>query len=832
MEPSTDTCTANTTYQKIQNKSVYNTKLGKCNKSTGYENTQGSLEQNNPNLKRNTSVTSDDYTCLQTEEEREDVMGNSDLSIIPRNTFTDLKGFEYLANKEKRHPLSTRAGLQSSTDISEKVVPTNIRCRKSSPDSIQNDVEEIYEPIGDEFPTVIRTNFQSVFSDKIQNGRTSTPVENLQNGLLMLNAMNDCGKSFQKCAEYQSNAAYRDRRIQTSNLKGSNPSTSCTVNGTKTIDSSVPFDIWEKRDVTKDYELALRKQKVHKSAANDSKIKTVSKTKIVPATLKEIEKEQQKADYNSNEIYGDSNVGMEQVQIIHTNSRLRHKKQMVDIGTMTDNQQLDTANNPVKITNKLTEIDCERYSVRNIKKSLQTNEKSKKTNSELPFNFTVYAEKVPNMKISQKIVPNEDKTKYLDRKYQNACSTPESGMHSHAGEDQSEVIYSKVNKNHRINRNFMTNEHTRSTPLTNSKTGMGITHEKHRQENKIQSIKEIDLAKSKNVKNETHGLDRLDVLSAGIQNKIFDNISHSKSNKCSKEIQTFENYDDQSDHNHNNNTCFYSELSLSKPVLVCSFDVITANDTQGPWITGSAIGPQDQLIFVDHANGSIKIFDEEGSLLCEFGNGILIKPYNVALTPSGKIAVIDKKSPEIKFFSLKGRLCRYWEGEFQDPCGIDCDKNGNVFVTDLRSRSIQMYTPKGTLLNLISMHKGKALFRFPYDIHALNNNLIILTDNWAHNLKIFNYVGELAAVYGKRGTENGQLLYPTEVCTDAHGNILVADHGNSRVHLLSPVGTFIRFLLTSEDGLHNPDTLALTNRGHFIITQDRTVVKIFKYRNQ
>ena len=83
--------------------------------------------------------------------------------------------------------------------------------------------------------------------------------------------------------------------------------------------------------------------------------------------------------------------------------------------------------------------------------------------------------------------------------------------------------------------------------------------------------------------------------------------------------------------------------------------------------------------------------------------------------------------------------------------------------------------------------------------------------------------------YGREGDGPGYLNHPYGVCTDMHGNILIADNWNHKVHLISGDGRFLRYLLTKDDGLHWPQALAIDKQGHLLVAELQGSVKVYQY---
>ncbi|CAH1796607.1 unnamed protein product [Owenia fusiformis] len=110
----------------------------------------------------------------------------------------------------------------------------------------------------------------------------------------------------------------------------------------------------------------------------------------------------------------------------------------------------------------------------------------------------------------------------------------------------------------------------------------------------------------------------------------------------------------------------------------------------------------------------------------------------------------------------------------------------------------------------------------------------------SHDVVIVSYMLENCVVgltrdgkelfrYGPCENGQNQLNCPKGLCTDTANNIIVADFFNNRVHLLSPDGKFIRFLLTGSDGLYLPTCLVTDNDGHLLVGDSNSYIWVVKY---
>ena len=117
------------------------------------------------------------------------------------------------------------------------------------------------------------------------------------------------------------------------------------------------------------------------------------------------------------------------------------------------------------------------------------------------------------------------------------------------------------------------------------------------------------------------------------------------------------------------------------------------------------------------------------------------------------------------------------------------------------------------------------------------NQDIYICDKESHR---FESAGKVIAVAG-----DGKLRYeypgqgdskftPMGLCTDQMGHVLITDHNNQRVHILDQEGRFIQYILTSQQGLHQPVTIDVDKEGYVWVGEKVAIstgrVKVVKYR--
>ena len=81
-----------------------------------------------------------------------------------------------------------------------------------------------------------------------------------------------------------------------------------------------------------------------------------------------------------------------------------------------------------------------------------------------------------------------------------------------------------------------------------------------------------------------------------------------------------------------------------------------------------------------------------------------------------------------------------------------------------------------------------------------NDDRVYVTDEFMHNVTVFDREGNFLDRWGEFGTGPGQFNRPSGMAIDSDGNFHIVDHLNARVQKLAPGGTFISSFGTSGTG--------------------------------
>jgi sugar lactone lactonase YvrE len=211
---------------------------------------------------------------------------------------------------------------------------------------------------------------------------------------------------------------------------------------------------------------------------------------------------------------------------------------------------------------------------------------------------------------------------------------------------------------------------------------------------------------------------------------------------------------------------------------------------QEPWAKtamgrnfGSTIG-----INVDKDGSSMWIYDRCGGNDCT----------------NSKIAPIQK-------FDASGRLLvAFGAGMINYPHGIHIDADGNVWVTDNRGtparngqpgkgHTVWKFAPDGRVLMTLGKPgvAGNAndTFNAPSDVITNANGDIFVADGHGEmtNARIvkFDKTGKFIKAWGTAGSGQGQFNEPHGLAMDSQGRLFVADRANNRIQIFDQEGKFL-----------------------------------------
>jgi hypothetical protein len=161
----------------------------------------------------------------------------------------------------------------------------------------------------------------------------------------------------------------------------------------------------------------------------------------------------------------------------------------------------------------------------------------------------------------------------------------------------------------------------------------------------------------------------------------------------------------------------------------------------------------------------------------------------------------------------------------------DCESE--VYELDYYSRRLVRHmTLTGDVIHEYEYQEDgqTRLFTLPYRVKQNGNSDICIvnrTSKYTGHVVILSSSGRVRSVYHRDNLKKD--FCPHDVECDSRCDILVTDVYNHLIHLLSPTGEFLKFLLTKKE-VHLPTVLSLFESTLWVGNEQGTV-KLFQYKH-
>ncbi|MCF6246562.1 MAG: 6-bladed beta-propeller [Desulfobacula sp.] len=221
----------------------------------------------------------------------------------------------------------------------------------------------------------------------------------------------------------------------------------------------------------------------------------------------------------------------------------------------------------------------------------------------------------------------------------------------------------------------------------------------------------------------------------------------------------------------------------------------------------------------------------------------IVSPYGVETDSNGNLYVVDTYLKIVHVFNVQQK--EYYafpnnKAPFLSPflspidLAID-DKDKRIFVSDSQQGVVKIFINNG---KKYAGQIGKGVFERPTGV-AINEKTseLLVVDTKSAN--IFRYDLEtlnLTGMFGRGGTRDGWLHFPTNIFVEKNGNIIVSDSLNFRIQIFSPKGIFIRSFGSAGDNpgyFTRPKGVASDSEGNIYVVDNLfDNIQIFDKQNR
>lgn len=184
----------------------------------------------------------------------------------------------------------------------------------------------------------------------------------------------------------------------------------------------------------------------------------------------------------------------------------------------------------------------------------------------------------------------------------------------------------------------------------------------------------------------------------------------------------------------------------------------------------------------------------------------LISPRGAVFLSDDELLVADCAKNRLQLYRIAGSqaeavksLGGYGDGpgEFRCPTALARDDAGSIYVFDSGNHRVQIFDEERDAWRSFGKagrepgQFGSANILFNPHGLAVRAGRIYVSDPGNHRVQIFDTDGTFLSAFGRKGTGDGEFVYPGGVDIDESGNVYVADMYNHRILKFTGDGSFI-----------------------------------------
>ena len=234
-------------------------------------------------------------------------------------------------------------------------------------------------------------------------------------------------------------------------------------------------------------------------------------------------------------------------------------------------------------------------------------------------------------------------------------------------------------------------------------------------------------------------------------------------------------------------------------------NVRTDEEKKDPWISGCTVMPNGHVVLCDRHNNKIKLLNDSWTIT---GRLQLPDPWDVSVIDSSNVIVSSPDKMQLQKVQVFPKMKTDRTIQLDKKCWGVAVSGEEIYTTchdNPGQGEVKVLDLLGNIKRRLGTNPdGSYLFTNPYYITvSASGEKIFVSDSETYTITCLTSSGTVIYMY-----KDDDMRWPTGLICDSRDNVLVCGWGSHNVHTISPDGNKYHTLLTSQDGLSDPYSIA------------------------
>ena len=195
---------------------------------------------------------------------------------------------------------------------------------------------------------------------------------------------------------------------------------------------------------------------------------------------------------------------------------------------------------------------------------------------------------------------------------------------------------------------------------------------------------------------------------------------------------------------------------------------------------GVAVDDNDNIYVTDSNSQNVYKFDKNGTQIKVVKPAVKDPDLRGIAVSGDQVIIVDEANHQLLCFTRDLEFVKTTDIHGGRPVGVACDEEGKMYVCDFEQGCV---IAPGELMYTFGDNDTSHKLSQPHSI-CVDGDFVYVSE-WENNhcVSVFTKQGNFITSFGKKGSGDGQFIYPTGIAIDSDGVLYVCDYSNSRIQV-------------------------------------------------